>query len=317
MPFEIVLGDLLNQNTEAIVIPLVPYSGPSSKYSKITYERAGYDELLQARKALPIMVDGECGMTKGYGLTSNYVFHARVAEWFGGGEGERKKLTHCFTNALRIAAQNDIKSISFPLLGVGSNRVPPKEAYVIARDAICGYIRAHDLTLNAYLVIHPSTYPDIKELCDENSVKTEDSEVALSKREVSPQEKFHAYLERIENESQIARLIGCSSSTVNRIRNKRHQRAPHKSTVIMLAIALGLSKEERLEFVNCVYPPYPFDERDRLIEQLLEQGYKQITDLNIEIEKKNPQWILAHKSKGDTLPKTNKKKNKKEYEFNR
>ncbi len=317
MPFEIVLGDLLDQNTEAIVIPLVPYSGPSSKYSKITYERAGYDALLQARKALPIMVDGECGMTKGFGLTSNYVFHARVSEWFGGGEGERKTLTHCFINALRIAAQNDIKSISFPLLGVGSNRVPPKEAYVIARDAICGYIRAHDLTLNAYLVIHPSIYPDIKQLCDEILVKTEDSEVALSKQEVSPQEKFHSYLERIENESQIAKLMDCSASTVNRIRNKRYQRGPHKSTVIMLAIALGLSKKERLEFVNCVYPPYPFDERDKLIEQLLEQGYTTIKELNEEIEEKNPEWILVHKSKEDTLPKTNKKKNKKEDEFNR
>lgn len=316
MPFEIVLGDLLNQNTEAIVIPLVPYSGPSSKYSKITYERAGYDALLQARRALPIMVDGECGMTKGFGLFSDYVFHARVSEWFGGGEGERKTLTHCFTNALRIAAQNNIKSIAFPLLGLGSNRVPPKEAYVIARDAISGYIRAHDLTLNAYLVIHPSIYPDIKELCDELSVKTEGLEVALSKREVSPQEKFHAYLERIENESRIAELMDCSPSTVNRIRNKRYQRAPHKSTVIMLAIALGLSKEERHDFVNCVYSPYPFDERDELIEQLLEQGYTNINKLNVELEKKNPEWILVHKSKGDVIPDLDIKKNKKEYKLN-
>ena len=316
MPFEIVYGDLLDQNTEAIVIPLVPYSGPSSKYSKIAYERAGHDALLQARRILPIMVDGECGMTEGFGLFANYVFHARVSEWFGGGEGERKTLTHCFTNALRIAAQNDIKSISFPLLGVGSNRVPPKEAYVIARDAICGYIRAHDLTLNAYLVIHPSIYPDIKELCDEVSVKPEIFEDTLSKRDVSPQEKFHAYLERIENESQIAELMSCSASTVNRIRKYQYKRAPHKSTVIMLAIAIGLSKKERHDFINCIYSPYPFNEQDELIEQLLEQGYTNINKLNIELEKKNPEWILTHKSKGDVLPKMDKRKNKKQYELN-
>lgn len=316
MPFEIVLGDLLDQNTEAIVIPLVPYSGPSSKYSRITYEQAGHDALLQARRALPIMIDGECGMTKGFGLFSDYVFHARVSEWFGGGEGERKTLTHCFTNALRIAAQNNIKSIAFPLLGVGANRVPPKEAYVIARDAISGYIRAHDLTLTAYLVIHPSIFPDIRNLCDAISDEQEVSEPTLSKQMVSPKKKFLAYLEQIENESQIAKLIGCSASTVNRIRKDQNKRAPHKSTVIMLAIALGLSKKERHEFVNCVYSPYPFDERDELIEQLLEQGYTNMTDLNIEIEKRNPQWILAHKSKGDVLPEADIKKNKKEYELN-
>lgn len=316
MPLKVIIGDLLTCRTDAIVIPLVPFSGPSSKYSRMTYEQAGCEELLLARQALPKMNDGECGMTEGFGLFADYVFHARVPEWFGGLEQEHRPLSKCYCNALRIAAGNGIQSIAFPLLGVGTNRVPPRTAFIIARDALNGYIHAHDLALTAYLVIHPSVIEEVEDLCDHISCTQEVSETTSPNPEIPPLEKFKTYINRIDNASKIAKLMGCSTSTVTRIRNHEYKGVPQKSTILQLAIALGLTKAERYEFVNCVHPPYPFDERDEVLEQLLAQGYKKLTDIDIELEKRNPEWVLIHKSKGDILPNSERKITKKEQERN-
>ncbi len=313
MQFEIIIGDLLEQNTQAIAIPLVPYSGPSSKYSRMTYERAGWDELLQARRELPKMSDGGCGVTKGFGLIAENVFHARVPEWFGGLEQEHRPLSRCYCNALRIAAENGIQSIAFPLLGVGTNRVPPEKAYTIAKDAISGYLRAHDLTLTVYLVIHPSVIellsptqktdftdmPNQSENCYRIWEHRREEEFLQAGVQKYDEDKY--YRDRIKSyfdkylkmpKSALAEMVHCHKSTVSRF-IQGETRKTAKATVIAMAVCLGLSDEERYDFIRSADHAYPVTQQDYLIEKLIISGHRTLPELNDALDQVNPDMILV------------------------
>lgn len=301
MKFKIVIGDLLEQDAEAIVIPAVPHSGPTSRHGRAIYQAAGYDELLQARREFGRLSDGEAAITSGFALNAKYVIHVYTPEWFGGISGEPKYLTRCYCNALKSAAKAGIKSVAFPLLGTGTNRVPPAIALRIAEDAINGYIMAHLLNVAAYLVIHPSIKKELSALLsdtfDSGGTMAQLNPCCMQERTAS--DRFYAYIKRISHPSRLAEAIGCSPSTITRILNREGKSVPHKITVLLIAIGLGLSKEERHDFLNSVYAPYPFDARDRRLEELLEMGYTNIAMINSLLAEDDPDWILMHRSKGD------------------
>ncbi|MBQ2264905.1 MAG: macro domain-containing protein [Oscillospiraceae bacterium] len=298
MAAETITGDLMQQNTEAIVIPVVPFSGPSSKFTRTVYEAAGYDELLEARRAFGHLHDGEAAVTSGFGLRQKHVIHVYTPEWFGGISGEPKYLTRCYCNALKAAVRQGIRSVAFPLLGTGTNRVPLQIALRIAEDALRGYIRAHSLDIRAVLVIHPATAKALPELhADSFAAFAEMSSI----QESAAYERFHAYLRRIECPSRFAESIGCSPSTITRILNRKGKSVPHKITVLLIALGLGLTREERLDFMNSVYAPYPHDARDRRLEELLEEGHTNITLINSLLAEDDPDWILMHKPKGEQM----------------
>lgn len=343
MPFEIIVDDIYNLKIGAFVRQSIPYKMNMPQSATLHYAEE-YRKRMERYNKMSHKLSGNNPEAMWWlRHKADSIIYVTMFYWDDDTIRNRRKLGECYDLILDCAQTHQVESLAIPLLGTDRFGCPIHIAGGIAIRSINDWISKRNSSMKVYLVISLNEKDRFYDLADQSqniflsydnkmysfektfttkncysiSVEQEEAEPALLKQEVSPQEKFHAYLKRIENESQIAKLMDCSASTVNRIRNKRYQRAPHKSTVIMLAIALGLSKEERLEFVNCVYPPYPFDERDKLIEQLLQQGYTTIKELNEEIEEKNPEWILVHKSKGDTLPKTNKKKNKKEYEFNR
>ncbi|MGN0591697.1 MAG: macro domain-containing protein [Ruminococcus sp.] len=317
MPFQIIIGDIAKQNVDAIVIPAAPRSGPSSKYAKAIYQAAGYDELLTARRAFGHLSDGEAGITPGFHLPAKHVIHVYTPEWFGGISGEPKYLTRCYCNALKAARTIHAESIAFPLLGVGTNRVPLDIARKIAVDTIYGYLRAHALAISAYLVIHPTIVREYTEwnadrynmfgqdLLAENhteqTVQNAPCECAGNDRQTFRYARFLERIKKHKNPTELARSIDCAPSTINRIINHTGKKSPHKTTVLALAVGLGLSAEERYDFVNCAGHTYPFDDRDYKLEELLEQGYTKIRDINVLLEKAHPGWGLLHKSKGDKI----------------
>lgn len=313
MPLEIIIGDLLEQNTEAITIPLVPHTGPSSKYSRITYERAGCEALMKARLTLPRTPDGVCGITEGFGLNADYVFHARVPEWFGGGEGERRSLTHCYCDALKKAAAQNIGSIAFPLLGVGSNRVPPEEAYTIAKDAISGYLRAHDLTISVSLVVHPTVTDllsetqkaDFAEMPNQSENRYRIWEhrreeeflkagVKKCEEDLYYQKRIKAYFDKYLkiSKSSLADTVHCHRSTVSRFA-KGDIRRTAKATVIAMAVCLELSDEERYDFIRSADHAYPVTAQDYLIENLIASGHRTLSALNEALYDVNPKMVLV------------------------
>ena len=98
--------------------------------------RAAGPELLAECRTLNGCRTGEAKITKGYRLKTRHVIHTVGPIWNGGQNGERDKLRACYTNSLRLAAENDLKSISFPCISTGVYRFPADEAAKIAVESV-------------------------------------------------------------------------------------------------------------------------------------------------------------------------------------
>jgi len=98
--------------------------------------RTAGPELLAECRTLNGCRTGEAKITKGYRLKTRHVIHTVGPIWNGGQNGERDKLRACYTNSLRLAAENDLKSISFPCISTGVYRFPADEAAKIAVESV-------------------------------------------------------------------------------------------------------------------------------------------------------------------------------------
>jgi len=83
---------------------------------------------------------GEARITKGYNLAAGYVIHT-VGPVYRGKAQDRKLLSLCYLNSLKLAVENDITSIAFPAISCGIYGYPVKEACKIAVDTTCDLLK--------------------------------------------------------------------------------------------------------------------------------------------------------------------------------
>jgi O-acetyl-ADP-ribose deacetylase len=76
-------------------------------------------------------------------LPAKYVFHAVGPRYSGGTHGEKELLTSCYMNCLRLAAERDVKTISFPSISTGIYGYPIEEAAEIAVRTVADWLREH------------------------------------------------------------------------------------------------------------------------------------------------------------------------------
>ena len=103
-------------------------------------QRAAGPELLAECRTLNGCRTGEAKITKGYRLKARHIIHTVGPIWNGGKSGERDKLRACYTNSLRLAAENGLKSIAFPCISTGIYRFPADEAAKIALDSVRAFL---------------------------------------------------------------------------------------------------------------------------------------------------------------------------------
>lgn len=99
------------------------------------HEAAG-DELLEECKKLGGCKTGDAKITKAYQLPAKYVIHTVGPIWESGSHNEADLLRVCYLNSLKLAAANNVKSISFPAISTGAFRYPLEEAAKIAIQAV-------------------------------------------------------------------------------------------------------------------------------------------------------------------------------------
>jgi O-acetyl-ADP-ribose deacetylase (regulator of RNase III) len=289
MPLKIVVGDILQQNVDAIVIPVVPYEGASSEFTRKVYASAG-NELLKARQDFqPLPVDGSA-ITSGFNLKSRYVIHVHVPEWYGGMSNEPKYLTKCYHKALKTAVEHNLNSVAFPLLGTGTNRIPVEVAKKIAVDTINGYLKAHSLDLQVYLVVyhHNVSYFNIEREKDYIQVS---ENINLSRIEFNDKRVQNYLIKNISNAEALAELIDYDKSNISRFVSRKIKK-PNKSRVIAIALAMELSDEERYDFIRCTGHTYPDEERDYIIEEIIRSGKRDFTSINNTLCEINPEFSL-------------------------
>ena len=79
---------------------------------------------------------GEAKITKAYNLPCDYVIHTVGPRWHGGSRGEADTLRACYINSLKVAIDNDIRTIAFPSISTGAFGYPVEEAASVAVNAV-------------------------------------------------------------------------------------------------------------------------------------------------------------------------------------
>jgi O-acetyl-ADP-ribose deacetylase (regulator of RNase III) len=79
---------------------------------------------------------GEAKITRAYHLPAKRIIHTVGPVWMGGTRREAELLASCYTESLRLAARNLLRSIAFPSISTGAYAYPPREAAEVATTTV-------------------------------------------------------------------------------------------------------------------------------------------------------------------------------------
>ena len=128
---ELVHGDITKVSVDAIVnaanTSLLGGGGVDG-----AIHRAAGPELVAECRMLRGCRTGEAKITKGYRLPARFVIHTVGPVWNGGTKNEDALLALCYRNSLRLAEENEVKTIAFPAISCGIYHFPIHRAAGIA-----------------------------------------------------------------------------------------------------------------------------------------------------------------------------------------
>jgi O-acetyl-ADP-ribose deacetylase len=109
----------------------------------VAIHAAAGPKLLVECKTLGGCEVGEAKITKGYNLPARFVVHTVGPIWQGGSQNEANLLKNCYMNSLKLAEENNIKTIAFPNISTGVYGYPKEEAAKIAVSTVKEYLATH------------------------------------------------------------------------------------------------------------------------------------------------------------------------------
>jgi O-acetyl-ADP-ribose deacetylase (regulator of RNase III) len=131
----VVQGDITKQEVDAIVNAANETLRGGGGVDGAIHRAAG-PELLEECIKIGGCPTGEARITKGYRLPAKYVIHTVGPVWHGGDRGEPEKLAACYRNALRLAAENGVRTIAFPGISTGVYGYPLEAATRLAMATV-------------------------------------------------------------------------------------------------------------------------------------------------------------------------------------
>lgn len=140
---EVIKGDITKVKADAIVnaanSSLLGGGGVDG-----AIHRAGGPEILEECKKI-VENQGRCEVgeaviTTAGKLPSEYVIHTVGPVWNDGSKGEPEKLSKCYKNSLKLAVENNCRSIAFPNISTGVYGYPKKAAAEVAVKAVSGFL---------------------------------------------------------------------------------------------------------------------------------------------------------------------------------
>lgn len=347
MPFKIVRNDITKMETDAIVNTANPQITVGAGCDYAVYEAAGREKLLSYRKErIGEKKEGEAFLTPGFALPAPYIIHA-VSPVYQKDAKNEEKLRQCYRNSLAIAAENHLRSVSFPLISTGSFGWPRSEGMGIAVEEIRDFLEHSDMMV--YLVVFDEESTGLgknigiglKEYVDrhyvEEKVKTEyeceESAQVLPVREralcramsvgqnrksaekkgvflndasaaVADEDQISAKLQErlrhradsfseyllyliaekgLEN-AQVYNDALVSRKVFSKLKNNPDYH-PDKRTALCLCVGARLNLDEARDLLaRAGYAISPCDKTDIIFSYFLENGYYDMTELDIQLE---------------------------------
>lgn len=159
--FMLVKGDIVNQDTEAIVNAANRRLAPGGGVAGAIHRAAG-PGLWEECKELGGCKTGEAKITGGHQLKARYVIHT-VGPVYSGSKRDREKLEACYINSLELAMEKDIDSVSFPAISTGAFGYPVDEAAEVAINTIIDFLERTEGLLEVRLVLYSSEAMSVHE----------------------------------------------------------------------------------------------------------------------------------------------------------
>jgi len=124
-------GDITDFTVDAIVNAAKnSLLGGGGVDGAIHYEAGS--QLLEACKTLNGCPTGEAKITPGFNLKAKYVIHTVGPVWREGVRNESELLKKAYSNSLKLAEENKLKSLAFPNISTGAYGFPKRLAASIA-----------------------------------------------------------------------------------------------------------------------------------------------------------------------------------------
>jgi O-acetyl-ADP-ribose deacetylase len=134
---EVVLGDITEQNVDAIVTAANESLLGGGGVDWAVHQAAG-PRLAEAGAAIAPCDPGDAKATPAFNLNPpvRHVIHTVGPVWDGGAYGEAEILASCYRRSLQVADELGARSVAFPAIATGVYGYPPRQAAKIAVEII-------------------------------------------------------------------------------------------------------------------------------------------------------------------------------------
>ncbi len=153
---ELLRGDIANQPDMDCVVNAANAQLRTGGGVAGAIHRAAGPELEEECRPLAPIRPGEAVITAAYNLPNRYVIHC-LGPVYGSDKPEADLLAACYRNALRLAEENNIESITFPAISTGAFGYPVEEAARVALRTILGELPGLSTVKKIrFVFFHPS-----------------------------------------------------------------------------------------------------------------------------------------------------------------
>lgn len=132
-------GDITKERADAIVNAANPTLLGGGGVDGAIHRAAGPGLLEECRK-LGGCRHGEARITRGYNLPAKHVIHTPGPIYKDGKHGEADTLRNSYYNSMKLAKDNNLKSIVFPSISTGVYGYPKKDGAEIAIKTVVDFI---------------------------------------------------------------------------------------------------------------------------------------------------------------------------------
>ena len=140
---EVIKGDITKVNVETIVNAANSSLLGGRGVDGAIHRSGGPSILEECRKIVARQGGckiGEAVITTAGNLPAKFVIHTVGPVWSGGNKQEALKLSNCYKNSLKLAVENNCKTIAFPNISTGVYGFPKEPAAKIAFESVSEFL---------------------------------------------------------------------------------------------------------------------------------------------------------------------------------
>jgi O-acetyl-ADP-ribose deacetylase (regulator of RNase III) len=210
MSLQILRGDIVNMNTDAIVNAANSALQAGGGVCGAIFRVAGPRDLREACNAIGHCAPGQSVITPGFALKSAYIIHTVGPIWQGGDHHEETQLRNCYRSALDLAKENGLTSIAFPLISSGIYGYPKDQALKVATETINEFLLIEDMDITlvvfdkAAFQLSQKLVDDVRQYIDDHyseAIRFSESSRKLNQNDLQSEENetnYESFQDKIE-----------------------------------------------------------------------------------------------------------------------